>query len=172
ERGRGMVVHVDREAHLVSSSGPLAYIGLPMWTGQVDYNDGGPDIKAEARGERGRFLLEPRSVSRFMTTTTSTRMVWLLGLAVVAALGLAFIPAALPTGPSANLDAAGALGAGRFGAGAALAFLGGLRSALPPRLYPLIPITLGVFGARPGVGRGKAVLLTSSYVVGMGVVFA
>jgi thioredoxin:protein disulfide reductase len=107
-----------------------------------------------------------------MTTMTSTRMVWLLGLAVVAALGLAVIPAALPTGPSANLDAAGALGAGRFGAGAALVFLGGLLTALTPCVYPLIPITVGVFGARPGVGRGKAVLLTSSYVVGMGVVFA
>ncbi|HUM09649.1 MAG TPA: cytochrome c biogenesis protein CcdA [Myxococcaceae bacterium] len=94
------------------------------------------------------------------------------GLAVVAALGLALIPAALPTGPSANLDAAGALGAGRLGAGALLVFLGGLLTALTPCVYPLIPITVGVFGARPGVGRGKAVLLTSSYVVGMGVVFA
>src|SRR5215469_2917701 len=107
-----------------------------------------------------------------MTTKTSTRAVWLLGLAVVVGLGLAFIPAALPTGPSANLDAAGALGAGRFGVGALLVFLGGLLTALTPCVYPLIPITVGVFGARPGVGRGKAVLLTSSYVVGMGVVFA
>jgi hypothetical protein len=92
-----------------------------------------------------------------MTTTTSTRRGWLLGLALVVALGLAFIPAALPTGPSANLDAAGALGAGKLGAGALLVFLGGLLTALTPCVYPLIPITVGVFGARPGVGRGKAV---------------
>jgi thiol:disulfide interchange protein DsbD len=97
---------------------------------------------------------------------------WVVGLAAVAALGLALIPAALPTGPSANLDAAGALGAGRLGVGAVLVFLGGLLTALTPCVYPLIPITVGVFGARPGVSRGKAVLLTSSYVVGMGVVFA
>ena len=107
-----------------------------------------------------------------MTTTTSTRVVWLLGLAAAVALGLAFLPALLPTGPSANLDAAGALGSGRLGVGALLVFLGGLLTALTPCVYPLIPITVGVFGARPGVGRGKAVLLTSSYVVGMGVVFA
>ena len=107
-----------------------------------------------------------------MQTTSSTRLVRVLGLAAVAALGLALVPAALPTGPSANLDAAGALGAGRLGAGALLVFLGGLLTALTPCVYPLIPITVGVFGARPGVGRGKAVLLTSSYVVGMGVVFA
>jgi len=107
-----------------------------------------------------------------LQTTSSTRLVRVLGLAAVAALGLALVPAALPTGPSANLDAAGALGAGRLGAGALLVFLGGLLTALTPCVYPLIPITVGVFGARPGVGRGKAVLLTSSYVVGMGVVFA
>ena len=107
-----------------------------------------------------------------MKTTTSKRAVWVLGLAAVAAIGLALVPSALPTGPSANLDAAGALGAGRFGAGALLVFLGGLLTALTPCVYPLIPITVSVFGARPGVGRAKAVLLTSSYVVGMGVVFA
>src|SRR5262249_23956799 len=106
------------------------------------------------------------------TSTTSTRVVWVLGLAVVAALGLAFIPAALPTGPSANLDAAGALGAGRFGAGALLVFLGGLLTALTACVYPLIPITVGVFGARPGVRPGKGVLLTARYLQGMGVVFA
>jgi len=102
----------------------------------------------------------------------SMRAVLVLGLALVAALALVLVPAALPTGPSANLDAAGALGTGRLGAGALLVFLGGLLTALTPCVYPLIPITVGVFGARPGVGRGKAVLLTSSYVVGMGVVFA
>jgi thiol:disulfide interchange protein DsbD len=107
-----------------------------------------------------------------LKTTTSTRAIWVLGLAGVAALGLAFLPSLLPTGPSANLDAAGALGSGRLGAGALLVFLGGLLTALTPCVYPLIPITVGVFGARPGVSRGKAVLLTSSYVVGMGVVFA
>jgi len=107
-----------------------------------------------------------------LKTTTSKQMVWVLGLAAVAALGLALVPSSLPTGPSANLDAAGALGAGRFGAGALLVFLGGLLTALTPCVYPLIPITVSVFGARPGVGRAKAVLLTSSYVVGMGVVFA
>ena len=67
-----------------------------------------------------------------MMTKTSTRVAWLVGLAVLVALGLAFIPAALPTGPSANLDAAGALGSGRLGVGALLVFLGGLLTALTP----------------------------------------
>jgi thiol:disulfide interchange protein DsbD len=97
---------------------------------------------------------------------------WVAGLAAVAAAALVLVPRAVPTGPTAQLDAAGALGAGRLGAGALLVFLGGLLTALTPCVYPLIPITVGIFGARPGIGRGRAVLLTSSYVVGMGVVFA
>jgi thiol:disulfide interchange protein DsbD len=57
-------------------------------------------------------------------------------------------------------------------AGTLLVFLGGFLTALTPCVYPLIPITVGIFGATKGVSRGRAVLLTSSYVVGMGVVFA
>jgi len=93
-------------------------------------------------------------------------------LAALGALALAVLPSALPTGPSANIDAAGALGGGRLVAGTFLVFLGGLLTALTPCVYPLIPITVGIFGASKGVKRSRAVLLTSSYVVGMGVVFA
>ena len=44
--------------------------------------------------------------------------------------------------------------------------------SLTPCVYPLIPITVCVFGARKAEGRGTALLLTSSYIVGMGVVFS
>ena len=37
-----------------------------------------------------------------MKTTTSTRAIWVLGLAGVAALGLAFLPSLLPTGIHAS----------------------------------------------------------------------
>jgi thioredoxin:protein disulfide reductase len=93
-------------------------------------------------------------------------------LAALGAVALVVLPSALPTGPSANIDAAGALGGGRLAAGTFLVFLGGLLTALTPCVYPLIPITVGIFGASKGVKRSRAVLLTSSYVVGMGVVFA
>ncbi len=45
-------------------------------------------------------------------------------------------------------------------------------TSLTPCVYPLIPITVGVFGARQADSRGRAFLLTTSYVVGMGLVFA
>jgi thiol:disulfide interchange protein DsbD len=89
-----------------------------------------------------------------------------------AALLVAFLPSLLPAGPESNLNAAGHLASGQLWMGAAVIFAGGLLTALTPCVYPLIPITVSVFGARSAEGRGKAVLLTSSYVVGMGLVFS
>jgi thioredoxin:protein disulfide reductase len=49
----------------------------------------------------------------------------------------------------------------------------GFQTSLTPCVYPMIPITLGIFGARGGdVSRGKALLLATSYVFGMGLTYA
>src|SRR5438094_2317765 len=69
------------------------------------------------------------------------------------------------------MDFQAALGHGLIFAYAAV-FAGGLLTALTPCVYPLIPITVSVFGAKQAQSRGRAVLLTSAYVVGMGVVFS
>jgi len=93
-------------------------------------------------------------------------------IAAVIGLAVAVVPWLLPTGPSTGLDAARFLEAGSFALGAAVVFAGGLLTAMTPCVYPLIPITVSVFGARKAEGRGKALVLTSSYIVGMGVVFS
>ncbi len=92
--------------------------------------------------------------------------------AIVGAIAVALIPAILPTGPSSYLNPAEMLASGRWVAGASIVFLGGLLTALTPCVYPLIPITVGLFGARKSESRSKAVLLTTAYVVGMGLVFS
>jgi len=52
-------------------------------------------------------------------------------------------------------------------------FVGGFLTSLTPCVYPLIPITVGLFGARGGdTTRGKAMLLASAYVFGIGVMYA
>ncbi|MEZ4391840.1 MAG: cytochrome c biogenesis protein CcdA [Polyangiales bacterium] len=51
-----------------------------------------------------------------------------------------------------------------------LAFMGGLLTALTPCVYPLIAITVSVFGAR-NVSRGRAVLLSTSFVHGIAAFF-
>lgn len=93
-------------------------------------------------------------------------------LAVFSALGLAIIPSLIPTGPTSALDASSLLSSGRMFVAAGVIFLGGFLTSLTPCVYPLIPITVGVFGARQAESRGRALLLTTSYVVGMGIVFS
>ncbi|WP_349256547.1 protein-disulfide reductase DsbD family protein, partial [Hyalangium sp.] len=93
-------------------------------------------------------------------------------LAAVCGIAVVVAPWLMPTGPGFGLDAAQFLASGSLLVGAAVVFLGGLLTAMTPCVYPLIPITVSVFGARKAEGRGKALALTSSYIVGMGVVFS
>ena len=52
-------------------------------------------------------------------------------------------------------------------------FGAGVLTSLTPCVYPMIPIVMGIFGARgENVSRGKAMALASSYVGGMGVTYA
>ncbi|RKG58254.1 hypothetical protein D7X30_17460 [Corallococcus sp. AB011P] len=92
--------------------------------------------------------------------------------AVVAGVAVVVVPWLLPTGPSAGLDAARFLESGNLAWGALVVFAGGLLTAMTPCVYPLIPITVSVFGARKAESRGRSLALTTSYIVGMGVVFS
>lgn len=96
--------------------------------------------------------------------------VW--ALAALAAIGLALVPSLIPTGPTSGLDASEFLASGRLFIATGVIFLGGFLTSLTPCVYPLIPITVGVFGARQADSRGRALVLTTSYVVGMGLVFS
>ncbi len=93
-------------------------------------------------------------------------------LAAVSAVSLVFLPSLIPTGPSSTLDASTLLASGRLFVAAGVIFLGGFLTSLTPCVYPLIPITVGVFGARQAESKGRALVLTTAYVVGMGAVFS
>jgi thiol:disulfide interchange protein DsbD len=93
-------------------------------------------------------------------------------LAAVCGIAVVLVPWLMPTGPNAGLDATRFLASGSLLVGAAVVFAGGLLTSMTPCVYPLIPITVSVFGARKAEGRGRALVLTSSYIVGMGVVFS
>ena len=47
----------------------------------------------------------------------------------------------------------------------------GLLTALTPCVYPMIPITVSIFGARAGVPRRRAIALATSYVAGIAAMF-
>lgn len=57
-----------------------------------------------------------------------------------------------------------------LGAALPLAFVGGLLTALTPCVYPMIAITVSVFGARKAT-RGRAVVLSTSFVHGLAAFF-
>ncbi|HEY4181526.1 MAG TPA: cytochrome c biogenesis protein CcdA [Kofleriaceae bacterium] len=49
----------------------------------------------------------------------------------------------------------------------------GFLTSLTPCVYPMIPITLGIFGARGGdVSKARRLLLATAYVIGMGLTYA
>jgi len=52
-----------------------------------------------------------------------------------------------------------------------VAFLGGVLTSLTPCVYPLIPITVSIFGARKAGSRGEAVALSGLYVLGIGAMY-
>ena len=47
----------------------------------------------------------------------------------------------------------------------------GVLTALTPCVYPMIPITVSIFGAKAGVPRGRALALATAYVVGIATMF-
>jgi len=96
----------------------------------------------------------------------------LVGAALLVGVAVAVVPWLFPTGPSTGLDAAKYLDGGQLAFGALIVFLGGLLTACTPCVYPLIPITVGIFGARKNVSRLRSLALVTAYVFGMGVVFA
>jgi thiol:disulfide interchange protein DsbD len=53
----------------------------------------------------------------------------------------------------------------------ALAFVAGLLTSLSPCVYPLIPITISIFGARQATSRVRAFALSASYVAGMSTLY-
>jgi thiol:disulfide interchange protein DsbD len=59
------------------------------------------------------------------------------------------------------------------GVGAAFlfAFTAGFLTSLTPCVYPMIPITVSIFGAKTGVSRARAFVLATSYVAGIATMF-
>jgi thiol:disulfide interchange protein DsbD len=88
---------------------------------------------------------------------------------VLVMLVIALVPAVALAAGDGELSEYKEIGLGSyFGA-----FGAGFLTSLTPCVYPMIPITLAIFGARGGdVTRRRALLLATSYVVGMGVTYA
>src|SRR5512139_3785290 len=102
------------------------------------------------------------------------RMAFRLALAAVAFAGVAWLPDLVSlgtTGASSDLRLGALLAQGSVLA-FAVAFVGGIATSLTPCVYPLIPITVSIFGARKAGSRREAMTLSGLYVLGIAVMYS
>jgi thioredoxin:protein disulfide reductase len=82
--------------------------------------------------------------------------------------------AAAPVGEDTSIQGRlkGAVASGNLIWALLLVFVGGFLTALSPCVYPLIPITLSIFGARQAASHFQGFLLAATYVSGMVILYA
>jgi thioredoxin:protein disulfide reductase len=101
---------------------------------------------------------------------------WVPRLILALAVGFALpvLPRLLTQGVGPGADLSGRLGlAGGVSAMTfAVLFLGGVLTSLTPCVYPLIPITVSIFGARQADHRARSVALSASYVAGIAAMYS
>jgi thiol:disulfide interchange protein DsbD len=95
----------------------------------------------------------------------------LAALAFAVALALPLVSLTGAAGAASDLGLAGRLAQGSAVA-FAVAFAGGVLTSLTPCVYPLIPITVSIFGARSTSSRREAVLLSALYVLGIAAMYS
>ncbi len=81
------------------------------------------------------------------------------------------IPQDTPTATSETGEFRKALSRGYFWA-FLFVFIGGVLTSLTPCVYPLIPITVSIFGASRDVTRSKSFFLSVTYVLGIAVMYS
>ena len=94
--------------------------------------------------------------------SSSISQTWAVFATILAAL---LLPTLAHAGDFAAAASRGTLHAFAF------AFTAGFLTSLTPCVYPMIPITISVFGARGASSRGRAFLLATAYVAGIAVMF-
>src|SRR3981189_2016946 len=97
-----------------------------------------------------------------------------LPLALAVGVALPLLPALLTqsVGPGADLSGKLGLAAGVSVGTFAVLFLGGVLTSLTPCVYPLIPITVGIFGAGHTQHRSRSVALSATYVAGIAAMYS
>lgn len=91
--------------------------------------------------------------------------------AIVAGLAVAVLPSFL-LGPSTDFSGSLALGSGGMLAALPILFAAGVLTSLTPCVYPLIPITVSIFGARQSTSRARGAMLSATYVLGIAAMYS
>ncbi len=102
-------------------------------------------------------------------TSRSTRI--LGSLAIFALVALAPLTAFADEGPSLAERLQAALANGGMALAAGIAFAGGLATSATPCVWPMIGITVSVFGAQEAKSRAQGAALSGMFVLGMALLF-
>src|SRR5207237_785985 len=122
---------------------------------------GGAVVRVAGARWRGRRMTKRQWIVRIVLAAAAAAL--LIGLP-----GLLTRSVGPDTDLSGRLGLAGGVGAVTF----AVLFLAGVLTSLTPCVYPLIPITVGVFGARQAEHRARSVALSATYVGGIAVTYS
>jgi thiol:disulfide interchange protein DsbD len=106
-----------------------------------------------------------------MPPTRSTTRVLLAIATFAVVLALPHLATAGSNGAVTDLGLGRQLAAGSLAA-FAIALAGGVLTSLTPCVYPLIPITVSIFGARQAGSRRHAMALSGLYVLGIAVMYS
>src|SRR5207237_3449173 len=110
----------------------------------------------------------------WMARMVNKKWVVRIFLALAAGALLVGLPGLLTRGVGPDTDLSGKLGLGG-GVGVvtfAVLFLAGVLTSLTPCVYPLIPLTVSVFGAREPHHRARSVALSATYVGGIAITYS
>lgn len=125
----------------------------------------------------GKVFLGERLRPRFVDGQPIEHHSW--GMRNCEGVGLVAFVGALAAEAHASADVlgelsapfAGALQEGSYVGALGLIFIAGLATSLTPCVYPMIAITVSVFGARQAETRGRAALLSTAFVLGIALLF-
>ena len=95
-----------------------------------------------------------------------------LALALLVGVALLLLPGLLTQGVTADLSGHLGLSSGVSAGTFAILFVGGFLTSLTPCVYPLIPITVSVFGARQTERRARSAVLSATYVAGIAAMYS
>ena len=130
-----------------------------------------------SRKSNGKVVPKERLRPRFVDGQPNEHHSW--GMRKRAWVGLAAFVTALVVEVQASADTlndltapfASALQDGSYVGALGLIFVAGLATSLTPCVYPMIAITVSVFGARQAETRSRAALLSTSFVLGIAALF-
>ncbi|MCG9126098.1 thioredoxin family protein [Candidatus Poribacteria bacterium] len=125
------------------------------------------ELGYQACSEEQCLLPEKQNISISMDIVSTEEIIQRVNQEIFTGIEFGTVSVNKPTNNENKGGIAGALSGGKLWLAFLLVFAGGIVTSLTPCVYPLIPITVSVFGANESTGVFKSFLLSLVYVFGI-----